>query len=305
MKPKKLPINFYIPKTLISIFLIIIGTTSILFGCATIEEPKYVSQPDVIDAVPSLTFDLTTLLTGNNRPSIDVHLAKPGEVSKVHPENSGEGALEYLFAGIIFVPVAMLLDPYTYLMPLTDSAIVAAGAVTIFVIYGAVKGDKNSNAQPIVLKAFRETNFSAQIQYILEKNISSRFSGQPDGITEIKLLILDYGFSAEGSNNLEFHFESDIQVKHAGELVFQDLIFWSAQKRSEDVPPPRSASLYEFAQDDGKLMRTILEEYSEVVAAIVLKRLKVPYETGLHHYKIPDDSYLLGVQREGSGSANQ
>jgi hypothetical protein len=255
--------------------------------------------------VPAQTFDLTTLLTGNNRPSIDVQLTKPGEVSKVYPENSGEGALDYLIGGIIFVPVVMLLNPYTYLMPLTDSAIVAAGVVTIFVIYGAVRGGKNSNAQPIVIKAFEETNFPAQIQYLLEENLSSRFSGQPDGITEIKLLILDYGFSNKGSNNLEFHFEADIQVKHAGKLVFQDLIFWSAQKRSEDVPPPRSASLYEFAQDDGKFMRTLLEEYSEVVAAIVLKRLKVPYEASFYHYNIPNDNYLPGVQRKGSGSANE
>ena len=304
MKQKKLPIYFYISRTLIAIFLIIIGTLSIFFGCATIEEPQYVSQPDVIDVVPSQTFDLTTLLTGNHRPSTDVQLAKPGEVSKVYPENSGEGALENLIAGIIFVPVATLLNPYTYFMSLTELAIGAGGIVTVFVIYGAVEGGKNSNAQPIVIKAFQETNFPAQVQYILEKNLSSRFSGQPDGITEIKLLILDYGFSAKRSNNLEFHFEADIQVKHAGEFVFHDFIFWSAQKRSEDVPPPRSASLYEFAQDDGKLMRTMLEEYSEVVAAIVLKRLKVPYEAGLYHYNIPVDSYLLGVQREGSGSAN-
>jgi hypothetical protein len=305
MKQKKLPIYFYVPKTLIVIFLITIGTISIFFGCATIEEPHYASQPDVIDVVPAQTFDLATLLTGNNRPSIDVQLARPGEVSRVYPENSGQGAFHYLIAGIILVPAAMLFEPATYFMPLTDSAIVAAGAVTIFVIYGAVKGAKNSNAQPIVVKAFEETNFPAQIQYILEKNLSSRFSGQPDGITEIQFLILDYGFTTKGSDNLEFHFEADIQVKHAGELVFQDLIFWSSQKRSEDVPPPKSASLYEFAQDDGKLMRTVLEEYGEVVAAIVLKRLKVPYEAGLYHYNIPDDRYLPGVQREGSGSANQ
>jgi hypothetical protein len=305
MKQKKLRIYCYIPKTLIVIFLIPIGTISILFGCATIEEPHYVSQPDVIGVVPAQAFDLTALLTGNNRPSIDVQLAKPGEVSKVYPENSGQGALHYLIAGIILVPAAMLLEPATYFMPLTDSAIVAAGAVTIFMIYGAVKGGRNNNAQPIAIRAFEETNFPAQIQYILEKNLTSRFPGQPDGITEIKFLILDYGFNTKGSNNLEFHFEADIQLKHAGELVFQDLIFWSSQKRSEDVPPPKSASLYELAQDDGKLMRTMLEEYSEVVAAIVLKRLKVPYEAGLYVYNIPDDRYLPGVQQEGSGSANQ
>ena len=273
MKHKNLPIDFYIPKTLVVIFLIIIGTISILFGCATIEKPQHVSQPDVIDVVPSQKFDLTTLLKENNRPSIDVQLAKPGEVAKFYPENIEEGALSGLVLGIMSAPVLMLFNPYTYFMSFTELAIGAGVIVTVFVTCGVVIGGTNSNAQPIVTKAFQETNFAAQIQHILERNLSSRFSGQPDGITEIKLLILDYGFSDKGSNKLEFHFEADIQVKHAGEFVFQDSIFWSAQKRSEDVPPPRSASLYEFAKDDGRLMRTMLEEYAEEVAAIVLNRL--------------------------------
>ena len=133
MKHKNLPIDFYIPKTLVVIFLIIIGTISILFGCATIEEPQHVSQPDVIDVVPSQKFDLTTLLKENNRPSIDVQLAKPGEVAKFYPENIGEGALSGLFLGIMSVPVIMLLNPATYFMSFTELAIGAGAIVTGFV----------------------------------------------------------------------------------------------------------------------------------------------------------------------------
>jgi hypothetical protein len=300
IKQKRLPIDFYIPKILIIFFLNIIGTISILFGCATIEEPQYVSQPDVIDVVPIQTFDLPTLLTGNNRPSIDVQLTKSGEVSKVSPENAVSG----VFIGFIYGSFwGVRATGGSTSLPLL--AIAAAAGGTIGATLGAVEGGINSNDHSIVTKAFQETNFSAQIQNVLEKSLSSYFLGQPDGITEIQLLILGFGFSATGFDNLGFYCEADIQVKHARELVFQDFIFGSAQKRSEDMPPPRSASLHDFAKGDGKLMHTMLEEASEIVSAIVLKRLKVPYEATSHHYNIPDDKHLLRVQREYSGSSNQ
>jgi len=300
MKQKRLPIDFYIPKTLIIFLLNIIGTISILFGCGTIEEPRYFSQPDVIEVVPIKTFDLPALLSGNNRPSIDVQLTRPGEVSKVSSENAVSGGFYGLIYGSLLGVSAV---GGTATLPVL--AVAAAAGGTIGAISGAWVGGMSSRAQSIVTRTFQESDFSAQIQRILEKNLSSYFSGQPDGITEIKLLILGYGFSATGFDNLAFHCEADIQVKQAGELVFQDLIFWSARKRSQDVPPPASASLYKFADDDGKLMRTMLEEFGEVVAAIVLKRLKVPYETNTQHYNMPDDKHLLWMQCQYSGSSNQ
>ena len=303
MEQKRQPIDLYIPKTLIIVFLNIISTISILFGCATIEEPQYVSQPDVIDVVPIQTFDLPALVTGNNRPSVDVQLTMPGEVDKVSPENAAVGAFTGLIYGPFLGVAAFLKSPSGW--SLTNFAIAAAAGGAVGATLGAVVGGINNNAHSIVSKTFHETNFSAQIQRILEKNLSSYFLGQPDGYTEIKLLILGYGFSTARFNNLEFHCEADLHVKHAGELVFQDMIIWSAQKRSEDMPPPGSASLYEFAENDGKLMRTMLEEFSEVVAAIVPKRLEVPYEASSRHYNISDDKHLLRVQHESSGSSNQ
>ncbi|MGB5749487.1 MAG: hypothetical protein WBM69_21085 [Desulfobacterales bacterium] len=144
MKKKRLPIDFYIPKTLIIFFLNIIGTISILFGCATIEEPRYVSQPDVINVVPIQTFDLPTLLTGNNRPSVDVQLTKPGEVSKFSPENAAIGAFKGLIIGP-FLGVATFLTTPSSGLPLTTTnlAIAAVAGAIICATIWAVMGGMN------------------------------------------------------------------------------------------------------------------------------------------------------------------
>ena len=310
VKQIKLPKDIHIPKNLIIAFLTIIGTISTIFGCATVkeppyEEPRYVSLLDVIHLEPTKTFDLPALLTADNCPSVDVQLTKPGEVAKESPENPVKGAF-YGFAGGFLLTVGICGRAGPEAADLCLTAATAVGA--IFGTLGAVAGTLIYFDQSNITKAFQETNFSDQIQYLLEKNLSSYFMGQPDGITEIKLLILDYGFtttSTTGDNNLIFHCDTDIQVWHAGELVFQDSIFWSEIKRSYDVPPPRSASFHDFAKGDGKLARTVLQEASEVIAAIVLRRLKVPYEASSYHYNLPDDNYLFRVRNEFCLLSNQ
>ena len=314
MKQKRQPIDLYIPKTLIIFFLYIIGTISTIFGCTTVkhpyfEEPQYVSLQDGIHLEPTKTFDLPTLLKANNFPSVDVQLIKPGEVDeipKVSPESPAKGAF-IGFLGGFFVTLGICGPGVPPDVCFTICAAVGAISATYMAVQGGINYFSNFDLSNVT-EAFQETNFSDQIQYLLEKNLSSYFTCQPDGMTEIKLLILEYGFttiSTAGENNLIFHCDADIQVWHAGELVFKDSIFWSEIKRSYDVPPPRSASFHDFAKDDGAFVRAVLKEASEVIAAIVLKRLKVPYEASSYHYNIPDDNHLLGVQHESSGLSNQ
>ncbi|MBW2410837.1 MAG: hypothetical protein JRF72_13640 [Deltaproteobacteria bacterium] len=294
----------YFPAALMAF---VFGTILILFGCATTahQEPQYVSQPDDIDVIPAETFDLPDLLADNNRrATLDVQVAKAGEMPEVSPKNAIEGASAGLFAWIfVGLPGVLLKAPPG--ATFTDIVIVAAAGGILFTAGGAVWGEINSNNHSIVSKAFRETDFAAQIQYILDKNLSFHFPGEPDDMTAIKLLILDYGFSTRGADTLEFYCEANIEVRHAGEVVFEDFIFWSAQTRSQDVPPPVSASLGAFAKDEGALMRSMLQESSEVVAAVVLKRLKVSYESGLHSFNICGDQRLSGVQQQPSGSADR
>lgn len=80
MKQKKLPINFYIPKTLIAIFLIIIGTISILFGCATLEAAKKADEK----ATPQFNCEywkiqrvISAVKSKNGNISICVRLVNP------------------------------------------------------------------------------------------------------------------------------------------------------------------------------------------------------------------------------------
>jgi hypothetical protein len=88
-----------------------------------------------------------------------------------------------------------------------------------------------------------------------------------------------YGlFNLHNVGTLWFACDADIVVWHDGQEVFRDHVYWQAQKRSADVPPPRGATLAEFARDDGKPTREMLIEAGDVLAAVALKRLEVQHD---------------------------
>ena len=288
VKPSGLPKNICISKYHILILLTFIGAISTVFGCATAKEPQYINQPDAIELVPIKTFDLPSCLTGNNRPIIDVMLSRPGEVSEFYPSdqiNQLIGSLSGFFGGAFLgagaACISILTTPGPYLT-MNEMAIFVAVGGTIGGLVGAILGANAASGDERVQyanvkKAFHETDFSGQIQLQLERNFSYDFTAVPNGNTEIELSILEYGLSVIRGHNLSIIFEAEIRVKHEDGIVFQDFIYWSEHKRSDDLPPPRSEHLFNLAEADGKLVNTILEEASEVIASVVLKRLKVPY----------------------------
>ena len=288
MKQVRLRRSMHKPKQCIVIFLVIISLIFNLLGCATVKEPQYDSQPDVVEIVPTHPFDLPSILTGNNRPIIDVVLLRPGDVSEFYPSDQIDqllGALSGLFGGAFMgagaACIGILLSPGPYLT-LTEMAVFVAAGGAIGGLVGAILGadaaSSDENEQYAnVKKAFHETDFSGQIQLQLERHFSYHFTAETDGNTEIEFSIRKYGLSITRGYRFSFNFEAEIRVKHEDGIIYQDFIYWKEDRRSEDLPPPRSEHLFNLAEADGKLVNTILEEASEVIATVVLKRLRVPY----------------------------
>lgn len=65
-----------------------------------------------------------------------------------------------------------------------------------------------------------------------------------------------------------------IQLRISDQVRFKDRIFWEPYRRSIDIPPPQCASPADFAAQGGKLARQTLKEATEVLAAVVVRRLK-------------------------------
>ena len=75
--------------------------------------------------------------------------------------------------------------------------------------------------------------------------------------------------------NLCFHFHSEILLKRGRKVLFKDHVFLTPYRRSADAPPTRCGSREEMAKEEGRLVREVLTEASEIISAIIAKRLGV------------------------------
>ena len=253
----------------IKVVIIVLLTMAALSGCATGKMNEQTQswvrshRDDKITKIPHQVFDLKSIVPSGQQPKVEVCLAKPGEISKVWPAGFFDGfstGSSLAAAGI----------GATMLMPMAQGAAVG-GAILLpgFTFMGI----KNSRQGSVLVKAMEEVDFPKSVEKLLQSKLSRQFPGKVSNNLEVQVLILGYGLFGSGGDELWFHCDAQIQVKKAERIIFEDSITWQAQKRSDDVPPPRFAKLSEFAKDDGKLARDTFNEASEVLAAIIIKRM--------------------------------
>jgi hypothetical protein len=254
-----------------------------IFDPASIARPslteKHVQKP--IERIPCKTIELP-IAEGSGISKIEVRLAKESEISKVWPNTLFEGFMEggaSLFTGIGCV----IMNPM-----LGQAA--AVGGIILFpglTVMGAI----NASDRSAIVTAFKEVDLPKRLQETIDRRLHSDPVLKPERTYLLEIVILGYGLLSEtkddrrssglhpktppeGVEILCFNFDAEVNLKDSNGIVYQDRITLERYRRSIDAPPPTCTSLNQFAAADAKLTKKTLEEASEVIAAIVVKRLR-------------------------------
>jgi hypothetical protein len=136
-------------------------------------------------------------------------------------------------------------------------------------------GVAQANAAKTLRKAVSGFDFLEHVQVGLEEARFGSAGEFPKGETaapqHLEVIILDYGIFGDGA--LCFGLDARVSLKSGDREVFADEVIWGPDKRSEDLPPSRCATLFEFAEDEGGLASETLLEASQVLAAAIARRL--------------------------------
>lgn len=245
------------------LFVAVAGLSSA--GCTTtsrntlIESRVLSLEPasNVVQYEPFKRYDLVAIVNTHQQPSIEVSCAKGEEISQQYPETGLQGLAVGLGVGILLA------------FPTAGQSLALIPAITI-------SGILNSSHRNAVLRAFQETDFPKRLGDFLRTKLSVQYGGEPSSEIKVQVLIDKYGIWGNDSALLWFYCDAEFQVVQSGTVVFSDKLVWRALRRNSDLPPPRYASLDDYAQHEGRLVREVLTEAAEVLAAVVAKRLRGP-----------------------------
>jgi hypothetical protein len=252
-------------------------------GCASNPDSKNANElptlswqdNEATEYIEPRSFNLNQIVSEGHRPKISVHLAAKDDVSVNWPAGiagglAGAGTMGALSVGLIL------------LSPMAASAGLIGGS--IFVPTYLISGIHSSLDRSGAEQALKQINFIGDLHKQLDAAINKRFSGQTDDGLVLELILLAYGLYLPSQpsflpfseyENMFFYCDALIRVTKKGKVVFEDPIVWRAKKRSNDIPPPRYASLHEFSANNALLIYSTFTEASEVIAAVTLKRLNL------------------------------
>ena len=247
--------------TVVALFVAILTLSS--QGCMTSSRDKPIdsralsleSASNIVHYEPFSKFDLAAIVSAHQQPSVEVICTKAAEISRQSPESGLEGFAVGLGVGVLL-------------------ALPTAGQSLAFFPAATVSGILNSTHRNSVLRAFQEIDFPNRIGDFLRKRLSEQYGGEPSSAIEVQVIIRKYKIWGEDCTRLWFYCDGELRVVRFGRVIFSDQLVWRALKRSSDLPPPRYATLGDYAQHDGQLVREILTEAAEILAAAVAKRLR-------------------------------
>jgi len=246
---------------LIALFAVLVAP-----GCATQSQNNatqfsgpYQGQ---IERIPFHTFDLRSI-SPHSVPQVDVRLAQPAEVGKVWPESSLHG-----FA----VGTALAA---------AGVAVGAGPGAVVFVPFFAAEGALIAKERREIVTALGEVDLPARLKESIRWRLARNYredTENTDTDVRVEVLILTYGLGNPLDASGEpfcFNFDSMVTVRASDQEVYGERILIGSYKRSEDVPPPRCGSLEGLGKAKGQLTREILTEASELLAAVVVRRLGI------------------------------
>lgn len=164
------------------------------------------------------------------------------------------------------------------LVNLTPLLPVAIASVPAIIITSPIWGPALATMQhrdKIVAKALEETQFPRRLEEALRSRLLPHTEQTSPSDLRLEVLIRGYGLADARERGLCWVMEAEFAVLTAdASLLFRDDVFWGPSKRSEDAPPPQCGSLDDFAAEEGKLASATAVEASEIVSALIARRLR-------------------------------
>lgn len=229
--------------------------SAILTGCATTAKP--IRQIERI-ASPALDPKFARV---SGLGQVDVRMPANVELAEVVPEEGGQSAN------------ALIMGPNPI-------------AIGVIFLEGIAAGAVKSKIEEELLKSLKEVKFPEILQRSIARRSQEQLEDGGERTPGLEVVIHRYGFTSgpDGVVYVRPKFRSvqrfcsviqaDIILKSANQVLYKDRIFWEPFKRSMDVPPPQCELPADFAAQEGKLARQTFEEAAQVLAAVILRRLR-------------------------------
>lgn len=131
-----------------------------------------------------------------------------------------------------------------------------------------------------IVQALNKTDFANRLQESIEGRLNEHVGKRGKGNPRLEIVIQRYGFisgpniNPNKTENLCTVINAYVKLQVSDQVVFKERIFWEPYKRSMDVPPPRCDAPSVLGAEQGKLVRRTFEDAAEILAAVIVKRLK-------------------------------
>lgn len=194
-----------------------------------------------------------------------VRLAKPTDMATLERLRSESRKLLGTSLGISTIGVVE-----AFVIPGFFSGSLIAGAIFITPLALTLAAIDQHNYNSIE-EAFEQTELVPLTQQRLALRTDVASATQNAEGVMVELIITSYGLTYEP---VCLFADAAIIVKNNGQPFYEELVYIEPYLRSADASPPICASAELFAHDSGALIKRGLNEYSQVLSAILLKRTR-------------------------------
>jgi hypothetical protein len=193
------------------------------------------------------------------RPIIEVRMVNDSELSSVPGLWQGKEVAGFSALGLGSIGLGFVASPFY------ASALIVGGILLVALpsSMGAISGIQRNTIKEVLATE----DFSALTQQAIIESIEYNDSNRSEGYT-LSIIILAYGFVQRFSDEICFSVDSEVKLKFDEKEIFKDYIYIEPFLRSEDAPPPQCALVGEFAENNGKLAKQTIKNFSEYLASV-------------------------------------
>ena len=156
--------------------------------------------------------------------------------------------------------------------PLFASGLVVGGL--LLMPSALVMSDREHRQWEQVAHVLQNVPLENQLLDALQRRAIRTLHTEPGTAVHVTLDVDTYGIVGARPQQLCFVARANLIVQTRQETTLQAALSISPGQRSPDAPPPQCASLDRFSERHGQLVQDTATEYIEVLAAMVIDRLR-------------------------------
>jgi len=218
--------------------------------------------------IKTLSYRTLNNVDGANKviPEVEVRMATDSERSSTTRLWQGKEVAGFSALGIGSLGLGLVAPP------LYASALVVGGILLVAMpsSMGAISGIQRNT----IKKVLTTTDFSDLTQKAVVESFDYNQKRRSEGY-KLTILILAYGFVEKFADEICFSVDAEIKLHLNEKEIYRDFIYIEPYLRSEDAPPPQCALVGEFAENNGKIAKQTIKDFSTILASIVTHRLSI------------------------------